>query len=104
MFEGTRLQQVALFSCLLFCCAACSTSSGNRYGGPPDGADSGSDMGDTTQYTIAISDFKYSPTSLMVPPGKVVTVSNQDLEAHTATSEAAMDDFSPGAVAGRAAA
>jgi plastocyanin len=100
MLEVVRLQQLAWFGCMLFCCAACGTSSGNHDGGPPNGADSGSDKGDATQYTIAILDFKYSPTNMMVPPGKFVTVSNQDLEAHTATSEAAMDLFSPGAVAG----
>jgi plastocyanin len=100
MFKVTRLQQLAAFGGVMSLCVACSTSVGNGHGGLPNAADSGLDAGNATQYTITISDFEYSPADIIVLPGKVVTVWNRDLEAHTVTSEAAVDDFSPGDVEG----
>ena len=50
--------------------------------------------------TITIQNFAYSPSNLTVAPGDTVTVVNQDTVAHTATSESATGNFTPGAVNG----
>lgn len=46
------------------------------------------------------SGFGFSPSELTVDPGTVITVKNEDSTPHTATSEAADDDFTPGGVGG----
>jgi plastocyanin len=60
----------------------------------------GADAGTAAQFTITISNFTFSPSNLTVPPGATVTVMNMDSTSHTVTSEAAVGQFTPGAVAG----
>ncbi len=49
---------------------------------------------------IAIANMTFSPANLVVHPGGTVTVHNNDTMAHTVTSEAAIGNFTAGAVAG----
>ncbi len=49
---------------------------------------------------ITIQSFAYSPAELTVDPGATITVQNLDAEPHSVTSESALDQFVPGAVAG----
>ena len=55
---------------------------------------------DTPADLITISGMAFSPTQLQVTPGATVTVRNMDSMAHSVTSEAAMNAFTPGAMAG----
>lgn len=51
-------------------------------------------------YYITISGMRFSPLNLAVPPGKTVTVLNDDSMEHSVTSEASAGAFTPGSVAG----
>jgi len=77
---------------------------GTTDGGMDAGmADAGMDAGTMdagTMMTITIQNFMYTPQHLTVAPGAMIMVMNMDTTAHTVTSEAAMDDFTPGAVNG----
>ena len=87
---------------------ACSSDNNNP---PPDSgtpaADSGVPDSGTpdsgtpdagTTVTVTISGFSYSPVSINVSHGDTVHFVNNDSMAHTATTEAADDSFTPGAV------
>jgi plastocyanin len=76
--------------------AGCSSSSGS------DGGTSGGTTGGTTggTFTVTISSFRFSPDPLVVPAGATITFKNTDSTAHTATSEAASGNFTPGEVSG----
>ncbi len=62
----------------------CGGSSNSPSGSNPSG------------YQITISNLSYSPLNLNVPPGATVNVVNNDSMAHSVTSEAAQNDFTPG--------
>ena len=49
---------------------------------------------------ILIEDLRYIPQDLAVAPGATVIVRNDDLIAHSVTSEPSAGAFTPGAVAG----
>jgi plastocyanin len=51
-------------------------------------------------FYITISGMAFSPLDLHVPPGATVTVINMDGIAHSVTSEASVDAFTVGSVAG----
>ena len=53
-----------------------------------------------TATNIAIQNFAYVPSNVIVQPGATITVHNMDSVGHTLTSEAAMGNFTPGGVAG----
>jgi plastocyanin len=50
--------------------------------------------------TITIQSFAYAPAELTVDPGATITVQNLDPEPHSVTSESALGQYTPGAVAG----
>ena len=76
----------------------CSSSDGGSAG--TGGASSLGGAGGATDYVITIQNVHFSPDNLDVPPGETVTVRNLDAMLHSVTSEAALDDFTPGAVGG----
>jgi plastocyanin len=51
-------------------------------------------------FFITISNSTFSPSTLRVPPGGTVTVTNLDATQHSVTSEASMNAFTPGSVSG----
>jgi plastocyanin len=75
--------------------------SGSVDSGTPDAGtpDAGTDAG-TSEATLDISGYTFSPSELTVDPGTVITVTNSDSIPHTVTSESADDAFTPGAVDG----
>ena len=50
--------------------------------------------------TISIQNLAFSPADMSVAAGTTIAIVNNDSMAHTVTSEAADNDFTPGAVAG----
>ncbi len=54
----------------------------------------------TTGFFITISNLSFSPLNLRAPPGATVTVINADATVHSVTSEASLNDFTPGSVGG----
>ena len=68
--------------------AACGGSSSSNNKNLPPG------------YYITISSMRFSPLNLAVPPGKTVTVLNDDSMEHSVTSQTTAGSFTPGAVAG----
>jgi plastocyanin len=80
---------------------ACSSDNNNNPppdSGTPDSGvpDSGTPDAGGNVVTITISGFAYSPASVNVAPGSTIRFVNNDSTAHTATTEAAADDFTPG--------
>ena len=51
-------------------------------------------------FYVKIQNMTFDPTELAVPPGATVTVVNMDAVDHSATSEAAANDFTPGSFGG----
>jgi plastocyanin len=65
------------------------------------GGSSSTSSGQTASgFTITIASMAFAPLGLAVPPGATVTVVNRDSMAHSVTSEAAPNAFTPGAVSG----
>jgi plastocyanin len=62
-------------------------------------ASQGASPGASTTDTIIIKNFMFSPASLTVSPGAVVTVRNEDSVTHTVTDKADPKLFSTGNVA-----
>jgi plastocyanin len=60
----------------------------------------GSDNSKPSGPTISIQNLTFSPADMSVAAGTTITIVNNDSMAHTVTSEAADNDFTPGAVAG----
>ncbi|MDJ0347269.1 cupredoxin domain-containing protein [Streptomyces sp. H10-C2] len=85
---------VAGAACALLALTACSSSSG---GTPSTSASVSNPAGGAAQ--IVIKDFLFSPASLTVAPGTVVTVKNEDNTAHTATATGSKA-FDTGTIAG----
>ncbi len=54
----------------------------------------------TTGFFISITNLTWSPVNLRAPPGATVTVINNDATTHSVTSEASLNAFTPGSVAG----
>lgn len=73
-------------------------SGGTATGGAETGGTPGT--GGSQLHEITIQNLTFSPANLDVPPGATVTVRNLDGIQHSATSEAAAGDFTPGAVSG----
>lgn len=69
-------------------------------GSSSDGPSGQTSNGNTPQFLIEIRGMAFSPQQLQVSPGATVTVRNLDSMAHSVTSEAAENDFTPGGVAG----
>ena len=54
----------------------------------------------TSALVITIQSLNFTPLNVTVPPGATITVRNLDGILHSLTSEAAMGNYSPGAVNG----
>jgi plastocyanin len=70
-------------------------------GGGGAATDAGTDgVISATATLVTIQSFMYSPLNFTVAPGATVTVQNNDSVPHSLTSEAAMNNFTLGAVNG----
>jgi plastocyanin len=63
-------------------------------------AATGGSTNNPPDHVLTISGSAFAPARLQVTPGATVTVRNLDSMPHSVTSEATMNDFRPGAVAG----
>jgi plastocyanin len=80
MAGAVRLRAAAGAAVLLLALAGCSDSGGGSgTGTTPPAAGAG-------KATVTVKDFAFSPASLTVAPGTVVTVVNQDSAPHTVTA------------------
>ena len=104
-----RQRKWALAIAIAFLGACGGTMSSNNNpssGGTATGSDQGSG-GATTPATaptsalvITIQSLNFTPLNVTVSPGTTITVRNLDGILHSLTSEAAMGNYSPGAVNG----
>jgi plastocyanin len=69
-------------------------------GGMMNNSNPGAVSANSAPDLITISGMAFTPAHLQVTPGATVTVRNMDSMAHSVTSEAAMNAFRPGAMAG----
>jgi plastocyanin len=85
---------------LLLVLAACSSSSSSASATPSVTATGSSASQKTgTTDTIVIKNFMFSPDSITVSPGAVVTVKNEDSVTHTLTDKTDQNTFNTGPVA-----
>ncbi len=92
------LTMAALAAAAVASMAGCG--GGSSYGGGTV-ATTGTDGGTgAAGYVITISNLRFSPLNLAVPPGATVTVVNQDGMGHSVTSEATPGSFTRGSVGG----
>lgn len=78
MAGAVRLRAAAGAVGLLLALTGCSDSGG--------GSDTGTTPPAGGRATVTVKDFAFSPASLTVAPGTVVTVVNQDSSPHTVTA------------------
>jgi len=85
---------------LMLTLAACSSSSSSSTSAPSSAAATGSSAGQATGTTdtIVIKNFMFSPASLTVSPGAVVTVKNEDSVTHTLTDKTDQSAFNTGPI------
>ena len=85
---------------LLLVLAACSSSSSSASATPSVTATGSSASQKTgTTDTIVIKNFMFSPDSITVSPGAVITVKNEDSVTHTLTDKTDQNTFNTGPVA-----
>ena len=85
---------------LVLVLAACSSSSSSASATPSATATGSSASQKTgTTDTIVIKNFMFSPDSITVSPGAVVTVKNEDSVTHTLTDKTDQNTFNTGPVA-----
>jgi plastocyanin len=84
---------------LILAVAACSGASSSASSPPTAAASTASaSSGSTSADTIVIKNFMFTPMTLTVSPGTVVTVRNEDSVTHTLTDKADPKLFSTGDV------
>jgi plastocyanin len=85
---------------LILALAACSSSSTSSTSAPSSATATGSSNGQkpATADTIVIKNFMFSPASLTVSPGAVITVKNEDSVTHTLTDKTDPSAFNTGPV------
>jgi plastocyanin len=85
---------------LLTACSSSSSSSSSSAAPSPSATATGSSAGQQTGTTdtIVIKNFMFSPDSLTVAPGAVITVKNEDSVTHTLTDKTDQSVFSTGPV------
>jgi plastocyanin len=99
MTESNRRRWLLLPGLILvLVLAACSSSS--SASATPSATATGSSTGQQTGTTdtIVIKNFMFSPDSLTVAPGAVVTVKNEDSVTHTLTDKTDQSAFNTGPV------
>ncbi len=84
------------FSAVALALASCGGSMTSNSNGTP----AATSTNNATANLITISGMAFSPARLQVMPGATVTVKNLDSMQHSVTSEATVNAFRPGAVAG----
>jgi plastocyanin len=85
---------------LVLVLTACSSSSSSASATPSATATGSSASQKTgTTDTIVIKNFMFSPDSITVSPGAVVTVKNEDTVTHTLTDKTDQNTFNTGPVA-----
>jgi plastocyanin len=85
---------------LLTACSSSSSSSSSSATASHSATATGSSAGQQTGTTdtIVIKNFMFSPDSLTVAPGAVITVKNEDSVTHTLTDKTDQSVFSTGPV------
>src|ERR1700677_3059246 len=85
---------------LVLVLAACSSSSSSSASATSSATATGSSNSQPTGTTdtIVIKNFMFSPDSLTVSPGAVVTVKNEDSVTHTLTDKTDQNTFNTGPV------
>jgi plastocyanin len=85
---------------LILVLAACGSSSSSSPSATPSATATGSSASQKTGTTdtIVIKNFMFSPDSLTVSPGAVVTVKNEDSVTHTLTDKTDQNTFNTGPV------
>ena len=85
---------------LILVLAACSSSSSSSATSSASASATGSSASQKTGTTdtIVIKNFMFSPDSLTVAPGAVVTVKNEDSVTHTLTDKTDQSAFNTGPV------
>jgi plastocyanin len=85
---------------VLTACSSSSSSSSSSATPSPSASATGSSVGQQTGTTdtIVIKNFMFSPDSLTVAPGAVITVKNEDSVTHTLTDKTDQSVFSTGPV------
>jgi plastocyanin len=85
---------------LILVLAACSSSSSSSASTPSSASATGSPASQKTGTTdtIVIKNFMFTPDSVTVAPGAVVTVRNEDSVTHTLTDKADHNAFNTGPV------
>jgi plastocyanin len=85
---------------LVLALAACSSSSSSSTSAPSSATATGSSARQPTATadTIVIKNFMFSPDSLTVAPGAVITVKNEDSVTHTLTDKTDSSAFNTGPV------
>ena len=89
----TRVASLLAVTAALWACGGSDMSSSTTSSNPAP-------TGNASGFYITISRMAFTPLDLKVPPGATVTVVNNDSMPHSVTSEATMNTFVPGAVAG----
>jgi plastocyanin len=85
---------------LILVLAACSSSSSSSASATSSATATGSSNSQNTGTTdtIVIKNFMFSPASLTVSPGAVITVKNEDSVTHTLTDKTDQATFNTGPV------
>ncbi len=90
---------LAVTAMLAMACSS-STSGTTGTGSGTTGSSSGTTGGSSSGNTVSISNFTFAPANITVPAGATITFTNTDTAPHTATSEAAVGDYTNAAAAG----
>ncbi len=98
MFAKGVFRVWAAFLGLALIVAVTACAGGSSSAPTATGTASSSSAGSGTAGTIVIKNFMFSPMTLSVSPGAVVTVRNEDSVTHTLTDEADPKLFSTGDV------
>jgi plastocyanin len=81
------MKSLALHSALLYIIAGLVLSSGCSSGNNPYGASSSTSPVQNAANTIVIKNYAFSPSTMTVPKGTVVTWTNSDGVGHSSTSD-----------------
>jgi plastocyanin len=100
MTKSNRRRWLPLLPGLILILALAACSSSSSASATPSATATGSSAGQQTGTadTIVIKNFMFSPDSLTVSPGAVVTVKNEDSVTHTLTDKTDQSAFNTGPV------
>jgi plastocyanin len=101
MTKSNRSRWLPLLGLILVLVLAACSSSSSSASATPSATATGSSASQKTGATdtIVIKNFMFSPDSITVSPGAVVTVKNEDSVTHTLTDKTDQNTFNTGPVA-----